>query len=196
MDDLSLILRRWRKAAGLKQNALAALLGVSQAAVSRWENGLDQPSPALHAKIRDMIGRPSFSEVGMQQAIVGRMPGIRALVDLDGMRLLSTSQSFKIIWPEVAAAEGHRFAAHLLDLTRDIYNDNAIMQCIKANEIAMIAAVSDRQISGFGDQAFRHYWAASYKKIGTRHLAEISYEACEPNAQLGLRHILRVDEIG
>lgn len=196
MDELSVVMRRWRKAAGLKQSALAALLGVSQAAVSRWENGLDQPSPVLYAKIRDMIGRPSFSEVGMQQAIVSRMPGIRALVDLDGMRLLSTSKSFKMLWPEVAAAEGHRFAAHLLDLTRDIYNDHSIMKSIKANEIAMIAAVCDRQISGFGDQAFRHYWAASYRKIGTRHLAEISYEACEPDAVLGLRHILRVDEIG
>jgi hypothetical protein len=112
------------------------------------------------------------------------------------MRLLSTSQSFKMLWPDVAAAEGERFADHLLEISREIYNDNAIMQSIKANDIAMIAAVSDRQISGFGDQAFRHYWAASYRRIGTRHLAEISYEASEPDAQLGLRHILRVDEIG
>ena len=196
MDDLSIVIRRWRKASGLKQGGLAVLLGVSQAAVSRWENGIDQPSAAVYAKIRTLIGTPTFSQIGLEQAVISRMPGIRALVDLDGMRLLATSQAFKTLWPEVVTAEGERFADHLLDQTRDLYNDAAIMSAIRSNEIAMIAAVSDRQISGFGDQAFRHYWAATYKKIGTRHLAEISYEACEPDAELGLRHILRVDEIG
>ena len=193
---MSDVLRDWRRAEGLKQGAVAIMLGVSQATVSRWENGIDQPSSEIYAKIRTLIGRRSFSELDTHQAVVSRLPGMRALVDLDGMKLLATSQAFKEIWPDVAAAEGERFADHLLDLVRDIYNDAATMKSIKANEIAMIAAVSDRQISGFGDQAFRHYWAATYKKIGTRHLAEISYEACEPDAELGLRHILRVDEIG
>jgi transcriptional regulator with XRE-family HTH domain len=196
MDDFTIVIRRWRKAAGLKQDALADLLGVTQATVSRWENGIDRPSADVYAKLRTLIGKQSFSQIGLEQAIVSRQSGMRALVDLDGMTLLATSQAFKTIWPELVAAEGLRFADHLLDLTCDLYNDATIMNAIKGNEIAMIAAVSNRHVAGFGDQVFRHYWAATYRKLGARHLAEISYEACEPDAELGLRHILRVDEIG
>jgi len=196
MDDLSIVIRRWRKAAGLKQGGLAVLLGVTQATVSRWENGIDQPSAEVYAKIRTLIGKPTFSQIGLEQAMVTRMPGLRALVDLDGMRLLATSQAFKAVWSELVAAEGQMLADHLIGLSQDLFIDQSIANSIRRNEIAMIAAVSDRHLNGFGDHAFRHYWAATYRKVGSRYLAEISFEACEPDAELGLRHILRVDEIG
>lgn len=195
MDEISVLLRNWRRATGLKQGSFAALLGVSQATVSRWENGVDEPSAAIYAKFRALVDEQSHTQQRTEERTVEKMPGLRALVDLDGMRLLATSPAFKAIWPEVVVAEGRCFADHLLGLVRDLYHDDALMKSIRSNEVAMISAVSDRQISGFGDNAFRHYWAASYRKVGTRHLAEISYEACEPDAELGIRHILRVDEI-
>jgi transcriptional regulator with XRE-family HTH domain len=196
MDDLSQIIRRWRKANGVKQGALAVKLGVSQAAVSRWENGLDQPSTEVYSAIRSLIGKSPVSPIGIEQQIISKLPGMRALVDLDGMRLLGTSQAFKAVWSELVAAEGQMLADHLIGLSQDLFIDQSIANSIRRNEIAMIAAVSDRHLNGFGDHAFRHYWAATYRKVGSRYLAEISFEACEPDAELGLRHILRVDEIG
>ncbi|MFR6334610.1 MAG: helix-turn-helix transcriptional regulator [Oscillospiraceae bacterium] len=48
-----------RKAAGLTQAALAAILGVSQAAVAAWESGAKLPSahklPAIAAALRCTI---------------------------------------------------------------------------------------------------------------------------------------------
>jgi transcriptional regulator with XRE-family HTH domain len=37
-------LRTWRKSAGYSQTAAAALVGTSQANISRWENGTVTPS--------------------------------------------------------------------------------------------------------------------------------------------------------
>lgn len=196
MSEASVIIRNWRRAMGLKQGSLAALLGVTQTAVSRWENGLDQPSAAIYAKLRAMVDMQSQTQQRIEARIIEKQPGLRALVDLDGMTLLATTPTFKLIWPEMVAAKGQRLADHLVDLSCDLFNDDAIAQAIRREEIAMIAGVSDRHLNGFGDHSFRHYWAATYRKIGVRHFAEISFEACEPDAELGIRHILRVDEIG
>ena len=42
----SAIIKQIRVTKGLKQQALASLLGVSQSAVSRWENHQDEPNLA------------------------------------------------------------------------------------------------------------------------------------------------------
>lgn len=196
MDDLSIVLRNWRRATGLKQSALAVLLGVSQATVSRWENGLDEPTAAVYAKLRSLVDEQSHTKLRIEAGIIEKQPGVRALVDWDGMTLLATTPTYKLIWPEIVAAEGQRLADHLVDQSRDLFHDDAISQAVRREEIAMIAGVSDRHLNGFNNLTFRHYWAVTPKKIGTRHLAEISFEACEPDAELGLRHILRLDEIG
>lgn len=193
--DYSVIIRDLRRSLGLKQRTLASLLGVTQAAISRWETGLDVPSSGVQSKLRDIVDQRSAGQLAVEMSIIKRTAGLRALADIDGMRLLAASPSFSAAWPELAAAKGLMLKDHLLELSREVYNDHSIMRSILDGEIVMIAGVSDRQLKGFGDNAFRHYWAASYRKIGTKHYAEVSFEACEPDAELGLRHILRVDDL-
>ena len=48
-------LRAWRKAHGISQQALAARLNVSQAAVSRWEAGIDAPSLEVLGRIKALL---------------------------------------------------------------------------------------------------------------------------------------------
>lgn len=48
-------LKRFRKARGLTQAALAELLGVEQATVSRWECDTHQPELGIQRRLRDMI---------------------------------------------------------------------------------------------------------------------------------------------
>jgi transcriptional regulator with XRE-family HTH domain len=196
MDDLSEVLRSWRRAKGLKQGLLADMLGVSQSSVSRWERGLDQPSAVLAARLRSLVFKEAVSEIAVQQAITERLPGFAALVDLDGMRLLATTRAFKAVWSEAVKAEGERFAEHLTELSRELFNDEEFLQSVKRREIALVTGVSNRHVEGFGDNAFRHHWSATYRNIGTRHFVEMVFEPCEPGAELGLRHVLRVDEIG
>jgi transcriptional regulator with XRE-family HTH domain len=196
MDDLSEVLRNWRRTNGMKQGVLADMLGVSQSSVSRWERGLDHPSNALSARLRSIVFKGAVNEIAVQQAITERLPGFAALVDLDGMRLLATTRAFRAVWSEAVKAEGERFADHLTGLTRELFNDEEFLQSVKHKEIVLVSGVSNRHVEGFGDNAFRHHWSATYRSIGTRHFVEMVFEPCEPDAELGLRHVLRVDEIG
>lgn len=49
-------LQRFRESARLSQSALAALIGVSTATVSRWEKGKRIPEPAYWARIKAVTG--------------------------------------------------------------------------------------------------------------------------------------------
>lgn len=196
MKDVHHQLRYWRSVNGIKQQALAEMLGISQSSVSRWERGIEQPSVAMSKKLRDVVYGGMKSELARQRAITERQPVLAALVDLDGMRLLATSYAFKEAWPEAAGAEGKVFADDLAELTRDLFNDDGFMQAVRHNEIAMVTGISNRHVEGFGENGFRHHWASVYRKVGTKHYAEMSFQACEPDEELGLRHVLRIDEIG
>lgn len=49
-------LRQWRKANHIKQAAIAHDLNVTQAAISRWENGVDEPcGQGTPTGIEDML---------------------------------------------------------------------------------------------------------------------------------------------
>ena len=193
--DFGAVLRRWRKGAGIKQQALGDILGVSQATISRWEAGIDRPAQHTHGRLQEFIGKQRLTEMPAEQRIISRQIGIRALVDLDGMKLLATTQDFKSIWPELALCEGHKLADDLIGLSAEIYSDESLLRNIRRGEVTFIAGVSDRHLSGYGTNAFRHYWSAVYRTSGTRHYAEVSFEQCDPLSDLGLLHILRTDEI-
>src|SRR5262245_38949692 len=50
-------IRRFRRQHLVKQAALAEMLGVDQATVSRWEAGQIMPSFSIQRRLRDLIGR-------------------------------------------------------------------------------------------------------------------------------------------
>ena len=50
-------IRELRKTMGLTQRQFAAKLGVSFAAVNRWEKGRNEPQPARLTRIRELLRR-------------------------------------------------------------------------------------------------------------------------------------------
>jgi transcriptional regulator with XRE-family HTH domain len=48
-------IRRARQAAGLRQLDVARKVGVTRSAVSRWERGLDEPSPDRLAALTALL---------------------------------------------------------------------------------------------------------------------------------------------
>ena len=55
MNQVGPILEGARTRVALSQGALAALLGVSQQTVSRWEQGLSRPRPQLITKLAEIL---------------------------------------------------------------------------------------------------------------------------------------------
>jgi transcriptional regulator with XRE-family HTH domain len=54
-DDWTTQLRRFRRLRALKQTALAEMLGVDQATVSRWESGRQAPDLGMQRRLRSLM---------------------------------------------------------------------------------------------------------------------------------------------
>ncbi len=55
------LIKRYRRVNGLTQAALAELLGVEQATVSRWERGNHAPDLGTQRRLRDLLSRSSVA---------------------------------------------------------------------------------------------------------------------------------------
>jgi transcriptional regulator with XRE-family HTH domain len=49
------IITAYRTSRGLKQTALAGILGVNQSTISRWERGIEAPTVAMQRRLRDLL---------------------------------------------------------------------------------------------------------------------------------------------
>lgn len=79
------LLRRYRFTHNIKQAALAADLGVTQAMVSRWESGVVEPSPQMQAVIRSLLDDGAVSVPLIDwRTHVAKQPGLAAVIDRDG----------------------------------------------------------------------------------------------------------------
>ncbi|WP_299983069.1 helix-turn-helix domain-containing protein [uncultured Ruegeria sp.] len=63
-------LRRLRRSVGLKQSALAGLLGVDQTTVSRWENGGQTPSVHVQQKVFSALGPSRVQDSALKRLVV------------------------------------------------------------------------------------------------------------------------------
>lgn len=72
-DDI----RRFRKQKELSQQALASILGVGVATISRWENGEAKPTGTAAVILSTLIAGSAgaFNEMKSSIAVTGGMPG-------------------------------------------------------------------------------------------------------------------------
>lgn len=86
-------IRRFRKARGLTQAALAEHLGVEQATVSRWECGTHEPELGIQRRLRDMIyGKGPGSDCFILNSI-RFSPFAVKLVTSDGTNLAASTNA-------------------------------------------------------------------------------------------------------
>ena len=104
-------IRKFRRRAGLKQQALAEMLGCDQTAVSHWERGVDKPSLAFQRRLLEMIARDQRAMEDLRLfTAVERSPGVQALLDND-LRILVGSSAFWNIF------------RHLNDKSPDVFRE-------------------------------------------------------------------------
>lgn len=96
---------------GLKQQALAEILGCDQTTVSHWERGVDKPSLAFQRRLLAMIARDQRSLEDLRLfTAVERSPGVQTLLDND-LRILAGSSAFWDIF------------RHLNDKSPDVFRE-------------------------------------------------------------------------
>ncbi|SCW45689.1 Helix-turn-helix domain-containing protein [Ancylobacter rudongensis] len=182
-------LRSWRRLVGIKQLALADILGVSQAAVSYWETGRDKPSAELMRRIDDMIAGTRIGEVALERVFTQRQPGIMALYDFDGIRFMAASRGYLAQWPGMSLLQGKSIARHLVDESGSLLANEAIRRDILSGKLALISGVSDRHTDIVVGTAVRHEWNICFRRFGPKTLLSISFEPCDETNPVGINEV-------
>lgn len=188
-------LRIWRRSNGIKQDAMAAALGVTQATVSRWESGRDIPSIEISRRITDLIATQIRDELAIESRFVERLSSVQAIFDVDGIRLQATSLGCARAWPLFSRLAGRAFEGRMIGESRIILDDTETRSGVIRGDIAMIVGVSTRHLNLEGDTAFKHRWISRFWFHGHRAFATLAYEPCDASAPIGIEQIFHLDDI-
>lgn len=187
-------LRRWRKLNHVKQASLAADLCVSQAAISRWENGVDFPSPAKIAMLRTIMDQNN-DELVVENYYVERIQTNRSLLSVDGIKLICASRGLCNIWPEFSRLTGYPLEDYLVNEAASCFFSEDLRYHVRNDTPLVITGVSNRHLSLQIDTEFRHRWHACLRKINSRSVLDITYESCAPDEPLGIEDVVIVDAL-
>ena len=83
LADWGAQLRRFRRLRALKQVALAEMIGVDQATISRWESGRQSPDLAMQQRLRDLMRRIEPGEEVLLKHWINASVGYTVLCDED-----------------------------------------------------------------------------------------------------------------
>lgn len=187
-DTTGRTLREWRRINRIKQEFVAVTLGVSQAAVSRWENGHDIPSPTVLGRIETMMAGFHRDELRLERAIMDIQSSVRSLTRLDGVVLEATSPGFRALWPDFPLFVGRPLHDHLLNESAAFYGSADNRRDLRIGRIAYVRGASLRHLS-IGEGERMHLWTACNRRIGGEAFVEFIYEIAPPGTQPGIHEI-------
>jgi transcriptional regulator with XRE-family HTH domain len=188
-------LRTWRRINGIKQAALAEMLGVSQTAVSIWENGHDLPSAERIGRLEALMANTARDELAVERLFVERQGGIRALFDVDGARLLAVSRGFHALWPATAELTGSFFIEYLVNEARRLASDPKYTQAILSGELVLASGHSERMTNLDTDQVIPHRWHMCFRRYGARTVADVVYEPSDAAQGSGIDDLVFLHDI-
>ncbi|MFG1481167.1 helix-turn-helix transcriptional regulator [Xanthobacter sp. V4C-4] len=187
-------LKTWRKMNGIKQAALADMLGVSQAAVSFWEGRRDLPSPAALTRLEALMAHSARDEVMVERLFVERQAGVRALIDFDGARFIAASRGFCALWPQTGELRDHRLADWLVNEAQKLFFDKDLRHAIVSGNLGLASGVSERMMSLEVDQVVPHRWHMCFRRYGPRTLVDVVYEPCAGDQPTGIEDLVYLDD--
>jgi DNA-binding XRE family transcriptional regulator len=141
-DNWSELVRRYRLRHALTQGRMAALLGVSQRTISRWERGQDKPSLALQRHLRDLSWELPGHLLGSLAASIEHCPFPRALSRTPRMRLQALSGPALKKRPSAAGLVGRDLAPMACGILQEMLDDQALQVSIAAREVSCVVATT------------------------------------------------------
>jgi DNA-binding XRE family transcriptional regulator len=135
-EDWSALIKRYRLRHGLTQGRMAAVVGVSQRTISRWERGEDTPSLECQRHLRDIGWQPPGSLVESLAAAIPHCPFPRALSRTPNLRLEAVSHPALAKRPSVTEWIGRELALIACGVLEEMLDDKALQRSIVKREIA------------------------------------------------------------
>lgn len=141
-EDWSALIKRYRTRHGLTQGRMAAVMGVSQRTISRWERGDDTPSLEWQKHLRDLGWQPSGSLLASLAAAIPYCPFPRALSRTQNLRLQALSQPAIEKRPSVTEWIGRDLALIACGILEEMLDDRQLQKGIAKREIASVVATT------------------------------------------------------
>lgn len=136
------MVRHYRVRHGLSQHRMAALMGVSQRTISRWERGEDNPSLVQQKRLLDLGWEPSSAFMRGIAAAVLHCPAPRALTRTESLKLELLSPSALAKRPSMANHVGHALAPIACGILQEILDDAPLQKAISSGEIATLVTTT------------------------------------------------------
>ena len=157
-QDWSRLVRRYRIRHGVTQMRLAAMLGVSQRTISRWERGEDRPSLEQQRLLRDLAWEPTARALHSLAGSVVHCPAPRALSRTRNLRLQALSQPAIDKRPSVVEWIGHDLAPIACGVLAEMLDDKLLQRAIASRQIAFVLATTRSVL-----QTVEHARVGSYR---------------------------------
>lgn len=174
-ENAGRLLREWRRVNRVKQDLVALQAGVSQAAVSRWENGHDIPSTAALRRLENMIVDFERDELAAERAIISAQDTIRGLFRLDGLVFKAASQGFASVWPDFLTSIGSELEDRLVNEAAGFLAVQENRRDLRLGRIAYVRGVSFQHIEDSGP-GMHHAWMACVRRFRQETYIEMIYE--------------------
>jgi DNA-binding XRE family transcriptional regulator len=141
-QDWSALIKRYRVRHGLTQGRMAAVFGVSQRTISRWERGDDTPSLAWQRHLRDLGWQPPGTMLASLAASIPHCPFPRALSRTQNIRLQALSQPAIEKRPTVVEWIGRDLALIATGVLQEMLDDRHLQVAIANREVASVVSTT------------------------------------------------------
>jgi transcriptional regulator with XRE-family HTH domain len=141
-EDWRLIVKRYRLRHCLTQTRLAAMLGVSQRTVSRWERGEDKPSLAQQKLLRDLAWDPTGMLPSRLFASVINCPAPRAISKMPNLQLLALSRPAIRKRPSITEWIGRDLTKIASGVLAEMLEDRPLQRSIANGDIACVVSTT------------------------------------------------------
>ncbi len=136
------LVKRYRVRHGLTQERLAAVLGVAQRTISRWERGQDRPSLEQQKHLRDLGWEPPGLLLRSLAHSVEHCPAPRALSRTQKLTLQAVSRPAIDKRPSVSEWIGRDLAPIACGVLEEILDNRPLQKSIASREIACLVTTT------------------------------------------------------
>lgn len=192
-SDFGASLSSWRKFNGIKQEAIAEMLGVSQASVAYWERGQSMPNTQRLSKIKDLMMSSQMDEIALERAFIQRQASVRALLRLDDLTLFAVSAGFRRVWPNFSDLIGKSLLDKLTNESAMLRFNDDLYYAARSGALSLISGASLSHTSLNIDAVVPHEWHICVRRYAGGHFIEIEHSPCDPSTPIGVKELVSAD---
>lgn len=166
-------------------------------AISKWENGLCQPSKTMAMRLADVMSGLHEGRLATEIAFTSPQLQIKALTRGHNMQLVAVSAGYRAAWPDMVELIGKDMRPLLVNEAMHYTENSDYLKEAIVGDVLMLSGVSNRLLAVGGEvpEGFRFRWHTMVRRIDGELIHEMVFEPCAEGTQVGFERVLRRSDI-